>query len=463
MSIKNFSEYLKEEIDIDDVQGLGDDFKDKSNKYANKELGVQVDAPFTAMPYIMELQKNMGYIKATTKNAGDLKDTLKSLEDLAIKTIEDEYESLLEQLPVEFDIKLLFKGSSESEIDFSEIENDTDELVDDLDDDIKLSVSKSKILRMISQGEGKATKKIIAYSDVVDDGIKNIFGEESKKFIKSLIDLSSAADKLDWIIPIDDKLNMVSSGDDSKAGANQVKWDENSKKFIIKVEAVDFVMLIHEMVKGLYVAMETAAIKEDPTIAEKIKKLITTRKDEAQDFRYGSVAQKMFTIFINECEGSDKYPNVKEKVFATLARDKDRGGIYTDEEFLDITKSLFSCFVVDSKLELVKDKFNSSLAKKNIEEIISNINDSEDEYHRKLSEWEANKELGNQPEISYSDGVEEEEEDYSKLSQREINDLINKALDDRDFDKVRELSAFLNEGREIFLKEAVRLEKNIRK
>jgi hypothetical protein len=37
--------------------------------------------------------------------------------------------------------------------------------------------------------------------------------------------------------------------------------------------------------------------------------------------------------------------------------------------------------------------------------------------------------------------------DYSKLPQREIEKMIDKALDDRDYDKARELSTYLKESK----------------
>ncbi len=45
-----------------------------------------------------------------------------------------------------------------------------------------------------------------------------------------------------------------------------------------------------------------------------------------------------------------------------------------------------------------------------------------------------------------SEEMEVEDEDYSTLSKKEIQALIDKALDDRDMEKVRELSVYLKES-----------------
>ena len=48
--------------------------------------------------------------------------------------------------------------------------------------------------------------------------------------------------------------------------------------------------------------------------------------------------------------------------------------------------------------------------------------------------------------------------DYSQLAKRDIEKLIDKALDDRDFEKVRELSKYINESKQKELFERVHKE-----
>jgi hypothetical protein len=52
---------------------------------------------------------------------------------------------------------------------------------------------------------------------------------------------------------------------------------------------------------------------------------------------------------------------------------------------------------------------------------------------------------------------QQSEIDYSELTQRELTDLIDDALDAGDFTKVKMLSQYMKEGKEIYLKELERI------
>ena len=54
----------------------------------------------------------------------------------------------------------------------------------------------------------------------------------------------------------------------------------------------------------------------------------------------------------------------------------------------------------------------------------------------------------------------ESERDMSDYTQREIQDMIDAALDDGNIDEVKRLSQYLKEGKEIFLKEIERINEN---
>jgi hypothetical protein len=243
-------------------------------------------------------------------------------------------------------------------------------------------------------------------------------------------------------------------------------------------------MLIHEAVKGIYRLLSSAAIKKDDELAKAIKAATTSFEDEAQDFRYGVTAQRMFNLFVNACENSDKYSQMRARVFAQLALDKERGGRYSDSKFLEISKSLFSVFdMVDTRqgvdFVINQTRFNESLAKSEIQSIINDIVKSEDEYQEELRRWDADKAIDqyskeepesiNDDEFA-DDSVDSEsdidalirktsqrENDISQLSQREIQELIDDALDAGDYDEVKRLSEYLKEGRQIYLREIERI------
>jgi hypothetical protein len=530
--MKNYLKFIKEEIDARDIEGLPDDFIRKSDQEAERSLGVRKDDPRQMQQYGPQIAQLIGQSqqlmmsdeRGRRLSSDELNERKRKIEDLAKAVILDEYGDILEasEKPVELRIKLVDSGSDvnreidelrdvpqrasrpeqperDEDEDEEESQDDDQEESQDKDENIDVfsAASKKKILNMITQGEGKMTKDIISFSDVVEEGLKDIFGDNWSRILDVWKRTSDVADKMDWIIPISDKASMMKNQPMGMAGACDVTWEslnfrlrpiqyltENTdyNKIVITAVGIDFPMLIHEAVKGVYRLLSSGAIKLDDELAKAIKRSTTSFEDEAQDFRYGVTAQKMFNDFINACKDSDKYKQMRARVFAQLALDKDRGGKYTDKKFLDITKSLFSTFDLErGVLTLNKDKFDSSMAKREIEELISDIVRVEDEYEEELRRWEAEQELDK---FSQQDDKEEEgeedgefadevdsdsdiqslisktaerEEDLSNLTPRELQDLIDDALDAGDFDEVKRLSSYLKEGREIYLREIERI------
>ena len=266
--------------------------------------------------------------------------------------------------------------------------------------DVAMAIDKTQILNMITQGAGKATKDIIKFSETISKGLEDIIGPNSKELLKVWGQLSDEADKRDWRVPVDVTKNLFKNSPGGIAGAVDVKFFENynlkfknseliiesgnASKIIIRAFGVDFPMLIHETVKGIYMALQSPAIKKNPELSEEIKRATSSYKDEASDFRYGPLAQKMFRDFVNHCKDVNRYPNMVERVLFFLARDKEiiqktpdmteeefelknkQNGKFTDEDFLKITKSMFSVFdKVNTEggkfqFRINEDKFQSS-------------------------------------------------------------------------------------------------------
>jgi hypothetical protein len=362
--------------------------------------------------------------------------------------------------------------------------------------DVAMAVDKTQILNMITQGAGKATKDIIKFSELISSELKNILGDNSGEILKLWGLISDEADKGDWTTPIHIKSNLFKDNPGGIAGAVRVLWEsknisyelellkENSNysKIVVKAFGVDFPMLIHEAVKGIYMILQSPAIKKNKELAEEIKMATSSYMDEASDFRYGPLAQKMFRDFIYHCKDADRYPNMVERVLYFLAMDIDNNGKFTDEQFLEITKSLFSSFnkvVEGGKIEFTinEERFVESIARTKIEELIKEEVDFEEEMERMEREKDLKSALPSenepkQPETTVDDEEDEieklkrataqREQDYSNMSPREIQELIDDALDSGDYEKVKFLSQFLKEGKEIYLREIEMLNERIK-
>lgn len=341
--------------------------------------------------------------------------------------------------------------------------------------EVKLAIDKKKLLNTITQGAGKATKDIISLSETAKNGIEKIFGKEKgKRILKLWCDISDEADKLDWMIPIGKKQAMFKDAPQGLAGAVSVKWEslsyelmnlsllkENTdyNKIVIRAYGTDFPMLIHEATKGVHMLLLSSAIKKDPELAREIKRATSSYRDEAEEFRYGPLANQMFAGFVNNCVGAARFPNAKERIFGALALDKGRGGKFTDEEFLEMTKEIFSSFdktEENGKIRFIlnRERFSETRAKREIETILGEFNDVWEEYERALKEWEEEQRYGaastgqiqEEPESdidrlvrqTLNPSEEEEQEiprkEYKDMSISEIQDEIQRAVRDEDYE-----------------------------
>jgi len=576
--MKKFSDFIKEEIDLRGNSGVPRDFMRNSEEEAERNLGIQPDSGQAGMSQVWpEFQRLMGQSMQMMMQGPDgrplgrpqMQERVEALQNLAKDLIMDEYGDILEasSKPVELDIKLVMMGQVNQNVpDLRDVpstpernprEDETHESEDEEDQDSECAdgscsnaggedndetteddqptgsvlnaAMKKKILNMLTQGEGKATKDIIKASPIVEDGLRRIFGNNGERILRIWGEMSDIADKMDWIIPIQDKARMMSGNSGGMAGATDVTWEslnnstfsiqllkenQDYRKITIKAVGVDFPMLIHEAVKGIYLLIQSAAIKKDKEFAKKVKAATSSFLDEAQDFRYGVTAQAMFNDFINACKDSQKYRQMRTRVFRLLANDKERltakanevsktnkevgdalkkeaALALTDEKFLEVFCSLLSVF--DKTTEagnggffsrnrgritfvINQERFNESVAKTVIEGLIKHIVDTEEAYEQAIKEWELEQKLG--PATNYDEPDTEDEdplglgltkqeepvddgvysdEDLSKMRKRDIQELMDAALDAGDYDEVRRLSGFLKEGAEIYLRELERI------
>jgi hypothetical protein len=557
--MKNFNEFIKEEVDLRGNKGIPTDFMSKVDQEARASLGVRPDDERQMMTIWPELERNMresNQLLTTGPNGERLtqqqiSERASKLENLAKEVVMDQFGEIIEasSIPIELKIKLVPMGQVDQEIsdiqnvskqakqptekqqeeqDKKDEENKEKEDQERTEDEkkqhaedgeetpgtnFKSAIDKKKILNMITQGAGKSTKDIIRASDIVDEGLQEIFGETWRRILDSWVRISDLADKMDWVIPIDRKSGMMKNAPGGMAGACQVTFENNlfdtdgdilleakATKVTIHATGVDFPMLIHETIKGLYLYLQSSSIKKDKETAKVIKAAVSSFEDEAQDFRYGPAALYMLLNFVNKFPESNQYKRLDTRVYMILAEDKEKmisiassseenQDYYqsrvkitkTDDEFLEIMKSIFSVFDLQGANYVInQERFDQSLAKREIKKIIDFIvKDIEDDKAHKadLAEWEREQEesknrreqpseedeesdidaLIKQTLYGKEEAEEETEVDYSKLTQRELQELIDDALDAGDYDEVKKLAQYMKEGKEIYLKEVERI------
>lgn len=324
------------------------------------------------------------------------------------------------------------------------------------DAQIALEVHKRKMINNIIQGEGKNTHRLIHSPEVREelDNIEPGLFDVYDQILKS-------AEFLDWTMPAEAKLHMMENMPEGHGGFVSVDWkqapdqedfkgrsaedilkdleegdsiEDHSEEIgdifnagqvpVINAIGVDFPMLIHETVKGIYELIASAVIPEDPHTAETVMMNTDTLADEIEDLRYGPFIAGDLRDFINENPVSDQYSNLREHVFGMMIQ-------LDAEEFLELVKGiLLKTPVARRKVDDMISEIAATLRDQQLE---IGFGGSEDEYKEEdsdVAEPEAPKKKQAEPVAN----DEEKEIDYSKMRKADLQKLLDDALDAGDYE-----------------------------
>jgi len=480
--MKNFSQYIKEEIRLKGNQGVPDDFINKSDQEVPQNLGVRKDDPrqvmspdlfdmITKLPRLEILKRKSESILSNGLTPNQIENRFERLEKLAEEVIRSEYESILDN--VDLDIKLIRPGKKVND-EMPEMEEQEDlprPKLQKLDDpEIRKAVDAAKLRNNIIQGEAKNTKNIL-HSEKVKEGLRDIFGKQWEDIFKIWDEVTKIMDKIDWIIPINHKADMMEMIPSGLGGFVKVEWpdkkdddSELSDKVLKDLEkgkdlneiddvdqlldngnpkiiavGIDFPMLLHETVKGIYELISSVAIPADPRQAEIVALNTQSFEDEAEDFRYGPIIAGKLRDAINKCEKVDEVPNIREKVYGKMCQLK-------DDNFLKLM------------MEIIKE---TTLGVSGLQNLVDQVLYEEKEYQQKVRDWKMDQVFGKEeseeedentldlPNVvssSTEEPVTSTEIDYSKLRQSELQKILDDALDNGDLELVRKISPFIHES-----------------
>jgi hypothetical protein len=363
------------------------------------------------------------------------------LEVLAKSIILQEYGSILGEtelnikFPEEGEIpKMMSEVPSKPEpTEFKELE----------DPETVSAIQMRKLTNAITQGEAKNAKRLILMPETLE-GMTEILGEEkARRMIELLSDITDAASVFDWMIPMEAQLKMWEKDKSGFAGSVQVDWenepetpDEIADRILKSLEendldtpeiedaisnmrptitalGTDFAMLIHETIKGIYELISSAAIPQDEEKARTVIANTDTLSDELEDLRYGPYLAADLRDTINRLSGTIDIPNLREHVFGKLMQ-------LESSEFLEIMKGIF-------------DKTGGSDAR--VSELITEV-------AQDLRDWERGR-FDMEVPAEYLQSEEPEEEDLSRLSKKDLDDLLNAAIDSGNWSEVAKISKFL--------------------
>ena len=373
------------------------------------------------------------------------------LEKLAEKAIRLLYKDIIED--VTLDIK--FAKPREIPQMMAETPEEEPPLEELKDRKIISEIQKRKILNCITQGEAVNSKKALNLPEIKDRMAQIMGKEKSEEFIKLLNKLADVAHSFYWTVPVEAQKQMWKTNKGGMSGAVKVDGEnkdeededlaakilsdlEESKEGKLPEEAedlffsmqpkiiargLDFSMLVHEGVKGVYELIASAAIPEDEGIATIVIMNTDTLADEIEDLRFGPEMAKDIRDFINTFPESDDIDNLKEYVL---------GKIYAldSEEFLEVIR-----------LILNGDDSVRSIVQEMIDEVAKELR----EYGLYLAGIDSDEDYVYEPEASMAS----DEEDPSQLSQDELGNKIIDAASSGNFEEVERLRKYLKESKEI--------------
>ena len=411
---------------------------------------------------LVSIMPNVGRIKQLQRGHEE------GLEKIAEETIREYYGSILDGV----DLVIKFPTPGEIKITMSETPPEPPEALESVTDQSTIDeINKRKILKNIMQGEAKNSKRMLNLPDVKEKIVALMGDSKGTEYLGLLNRVITAASIADWDVPLEVQKDLWqrSSASGEFAGAVKVTWeeeeetpDELAKKILDELEdkeeipeetedlfnevtptiyayGLDFAMLLHETIKGIYNLIISLSIPTDPNVSEIVIMNTDTLADELEDLRYGPVFAANLRDAINEFPEVDEIDNLREHVVGKLS-------IMPAKEFLDFMLMFFN-----------GDKKAKTILKNLIDEVKSEM----DEYKSAMVDHQ----LDNAPTEEYEnddDVIDDEpispvrapitdmmdqEEDYSDLAPSRLQKLIDDAMDREDWGEVSKLSKYLKESR----------------
>lgn len=445
--MKSFNQFMNE-ADIRSNPAVGQEYLSSLDKRAEA----------SAQAVERKYGRDMGTLMRAVREVQAMQRGKESqLEELTKSVLLDQYESILGETELDIqiprspsEIKNIMKQDSEqddSKPTFKEVE----------DQDTKDAINKRKILNMIAQGEAINSKKMLM-GDLNMEGLTQIFGDDTaKKMVELLIKITDICNARDWRIPEEIGAAMIEQGD-SLAGVSKIEWkpkpsednasddsendeeeSEQSESATIIIRGLDQAMLFHEAIKGIYGLINQGGLAhlDDETIA-KVFMNTDTAADEVQDLKRAKLTAADLRDFIGTFPEVDSIDNGREYVWGKMID----ATVVSDSDFLSLMKLIFDSAPMyrtqeanepaytDTEKQLAEESFPKAQAI--TKKLISII-------QQELQEWE-----DSQTDQDIDFELDTPTRDESELSNKEIQQLIDAALDARDFDEVGRLSQYLN-------------------
>jgi hypothetical protein len=295
-------------------------------------------------------------------------------------------------------------------------------------EELELEVDKRRVINALMQGAAKKGHYIFHMVadelDALDPRLMVLYGK-----------LMSLADFQYWVIPDTMMTGQVGGVEkiewrkaekpenkDEEEDMEDINLEEGDDMPVVVAKAWIFPLLVHELIKG---TLELSAINwADGHLDFDEQKEVMSKADTDEGEIWGMrLGPGMWEKFL-DCVGNENY-DIKQWLFRELTK-------LPAQQFHDFMKEILSgsqkCKeVIQTLKDLHNEDKNDSLSDMFDD---TGYDDMDDILNH----------LGDEPE---TEEMEDEEVDYSKMSKRELEKLIDDALDNGDFELVEKLHKFM--------------------
>lgn len=389
-------------------------------------------------------------------------------EKLANQIIETIYGDLLKRYQITLNLKLItpvkikqFIKNKKREESNEESQMNLQKYKEITDQNLKNEIYRRKIANLIIQAKAKGIKSLLD-NPIVSEGINKIFPKHGNEILQIWKDTSLNAHKLDLLS--DPKIRhkmmeldvMAEGPNESKfLGATYISWkpkeesegeeeyseytgeESEEDMFFMEIEetpvinavGVDFSMLLHETVKGIFEFLAVPSIPEDEDTAATVR-MNTGLADEPEDWKYGPMIARKLEDFVKQNSRIYEIPNLVEEFFRDLL-DKDS---MPSDKFLSLVKGMLEKTeearrIVDEMI----DNIIYDLTPQSEEEILE-PEESEESEIQKLQNKESN----------IMSQVTQAASNPSKFSVTQLQDLLQKAAEFEEYEKAAKIRDYLN-------------------
>jgi len=381
------------------------------------------------------------------------------LTEIGKRVIMEQYGDILDG--VTLDLKIVNPGDKE-QVELA-METTQPPEIETEDEDIthlRKDIDKRKMLNVLIQGESQNIHDLLYMvkdeMDAIDPDLFRLDLGVIKKDIllhwNDHLDLQRAMEqtyqyanivKVTWPKEDYSKKKEIKKPKDWKPDDDEEEEESGSEGPTITVRALMLSGLLHETVKGIYELIAAKGIEDDPEKMKRVMSQTDTLGNEKEDIQFGSFVASDLRNFVNKAiesvSGASSVKNMREFVFGYLAE-------LPADEFVEKMKG-----ILEDTPEALQDM------KITIKLLTQQIKGETAEWHASQQSEYTPKPMPIQhtPQISKEPEILKKQKKYVEMSQGELNNLLNKALDTKDWPTATEIQKYIRE--ELLVKPFIKL------